>query len=144
MRKRLRLVLLAFIVGSVLLPSLVGSGQWVEAQYYGGGTDSPTLTFQPKTLTVQPGKAASAKVTVTLGSGKAKATLRAANVPDGMTISFDPASGEPTFTSTMTVKAASTATPGTYTVKVQVAGDAPSAVASYSVTVEKASSGYGY
>lgn len=143
MRKRWRLVLLAFIAGSVFALSWIGSSQWVEAQYnYGGGPPASTLTFQPKSLIVQSGKAASAKVTVTLSSGKAKATLRVSDVPDGVTVSFDPVSGEPTFTSTMTVTAGSTAKPGTYTVKVQAAGDAPSAVAPYSVTVEKASYGY--
>jgi len=142
MRTRWKLVMLALIAGSVFLPSWVGSSQWVEAQYYGGGTPASTLTFQPKSLTLQSGKAASAKVTVTLSSGKAKATLRVSDVPDGVTVSFDPASGEPTFTSTMTVTAASTAKPGTYTVKVQAAGDAPSAIVPYSVTVEKGSYGY--
>ena len=143
MRTRWQLIVLILIAGSVFLPSWGGSGHWAEAQYYGGGTNASTLTFEPKSLTVQPGKAASAKVTVTLSSGKAKgATLRVSDVPGGVIISFDPASGEPTFTSTMTVKAGSTAAPGTYTVKVQAAGDAPSAIAPYSVTVEKGSYGY--
>ncbi len=146
MRMRWKLVVFALIAGSVALSSWVGSRHWVEAQGYGGGgTGTSALTFEPKSLTVQQGKAASVKVTVTLSSGKTWATnLRVSDVPAGVTINFEPASGDPTFTSTMTVKAASTAKPGTYAVKVQATGDDPSPIAQYGVTIEKASSGYGY
>ncbi len=128
--------LAALIAGSVFLPPWVGSRPWATAQDYGGGMGTSTLTFEPKNLTVESGKTASAKVTVTLRSGKTWGpNLRVSDVPAGVTISFDPASGHPTFTSTMTVKAASTA-------KVQATGDDPSAIAQYRVTVSKASYGY--
>ncbi|HKV44146.1 MAG TPA: hypothetical protein VJT32_05640 [bacterium] len=101
------------------------------------------LTLEPKNLTVEAGKAASAKVTVALSSGKTWGTnLEVTNVPAGVAISFDPASGNPTFTSTMTVKAAATAKPGAYAVKVRASGDDPSASVQYPMTVSKSSSGY--
>ena len=144
MRRNWQLIVLALIAGSVFLPLWVGSRPWAAAQGYGGGgTGTSKLTFEPKNLTVAPGKTASAKVTVNLSSGKTWGTnLQVSEVPAGVTISFDPASGEPTFASMMTVKAASTANPGAYSVKVQATGDDPSAVVQYRLTVSKASSGY--
>lgn len=143
MRRRWRLTVLVLIAGSVFLTPWIASRPWAVAQDYGGGIGTSTLTFAPKTLTIEPGKTGSAKVTVTLASGKPWGTnLRVTDVPAGITISFDPASGDPTFTSTMTVKAASTAKPGEYTVQVQATGDDPSAIVPYQVTVSQASSGY--
>ncbi|HLW60914.1 MAG TPA: hypothetical protein VKV57_13470 [bacterium] len=101
------------------------------------------LTLEPKSLTVAAGKSASAKVTLTLSSGKSWGTnLEATSVPAGLAIGFVPASGNPTFTSTMTVKASSTVKPGTFSVKVRATGDDPSAVVQYPVSVSKSSYGY--
>ena len=143
MRQRWQLVVLAVILGSFVLSPWVGPRQWVTAQGYGGGTGTSALAFEPNSLTVESGKTASAKVAVTLTSGKTWGTnLRVSDVPAGMILSFDPASGEPPFMSTMTVKAASSVQAGTYTVQVQAVGDDPSPAAPYSVTVSKASYGY--
>ncbi len=126
------IVLVGLWLGRQYLPSALG--------YAGGGTGTSTLSFDPQRLTVQQGGAASAKVTVTLASGNTWATdLGVTDVPTGVSIRFDPASGDPTFTSTMTAKAAATAQPGTYAVKVQATGDDPSAVVLYQVTVSKPS-----
>jgi hypothetical protein len=129
------IALVGLWLGRQYLPSALG--------YAGGGMGTSTLSFDPQRLAVQQGGAASAKVTVTLASGNTWATrFEVTDVPAGVTISFEPASGDPTFTSTMTVKATSAAQPGTYTVKVQATGDDPSVVARYQVTVSKPSSGY--
>ncbi len=140
--RRIRTIMQMFAV--VLLGLWMGAQPYASAQGYdGGGTGTSTLSFSPQSLTVQPGRSASATVTVKLASGKTWGTnLQATDAPAGVTVSFAPASGEPTFTSTMTVKAASDARPGEYTVKVQATGDDPSAPVQYRVTVEKASSGY--
>ncbi len=144
MRRYQYLAVLVLGLGLVLLGLWAGAKHQAPAQAYGaGGTGTSTLSFDPQSLTVQPGGSASAKVTVKLASGKTWGTnVGAADVPTGVTISFDPASGEPTFTSTMTVKATSAANPGVYKVKVQATGDDPSAIVPYQVTVSKGSYGY--
>ncbi len=142
MRRYQYLAVLVLGLGLVLLGLWAGAKHQASA-YDGGGTGTSTLSFDPQSLTVQQGGAASAKVTVKLASGKTWGTnVGAADVPTGVTISFDPASGHPTFTSTMTVKATSAANPGVYKVKVQATGDDPSATVQYQVTVSKGSYGY--
>ncbi len=101
------------------------------------------LSLTPQSLAVRQGGSASAKVTVTLASGKTWGTnLQATAVPNGLTVSFDPASGEPPFTSTMIVKATSTAKVGTYTVRIQATGDDPSPTMQYPVKVLAGSYNY--
>jgi hypothetical protein len=110
---------------------------WAEAQD-GQSAGTSALAFDPARLSFNQGGAASAKVTVALKSGKTGGTtLKAVDLPGGLAITFDPPSGEPTFTSTMRVKATPATTPGTYAVKVQATGGDPSSAVSYSVTVEK-------
>jgi len=110
---------------------------WAAAQD-GQTAGTSVLTFEPPKLTFNQGGAASVKVTVALKSGKTGGTtLKAVDLPGGLTITFDPSSGEPTFASTMSVKASPTTLPGTYSVKVQAVGGDPSSAVSYPVTVEK-------
>jgi len=81
---------------------------------------------------------ASAKVTVDLRSGKTAGTnLKAWDVPNGMTISFSPDTGNPTFTTTMSVRVSPTTKSGTHVVKIQATGGDPSNVVSYAVIVQK-------
>jgi hypothetical protein len=128
----------ALIVGLGCFWIWVCVNPWAAAQDAGAST----LTFEPATLTCNQGRTASAKVTVALKSGKTGATtLKAADLPGGLAIAFDPPSGEPTFTSTMRVSATPTAKTGTYTVKIQASGSDPSSAVSYTVTVER-SGGY--
>jgi hypothetical protein len=101
------------------------------------------LSFDPQSLTLKQGESASAKVTLKLDSGKTwKTNLQAAALPKGMTVTFDPASGDPTFASTMVVKVTSTVAPGVYMIRVQATGDDPSPVVQYKVIVQKSSYGY--
>ena len=132
----------ALIIGCGVLWICVSVGPWAAAQNYGQSAGTSALTFEPAALSFSQGAAASVKVTVALKSGKTGGTtLKATDLPSGLAVTFDPPSGEPTFTSTMGVRTRSTTTPGTYTVKVQATGNAPSSVASFTVTVEK-SGGY--
>ena len=109
---------------------------------YGGGMGQSTLAFDPSAVTVAQGETAAAKVTVTLASGRTWGTnLKVMDAPMGITITFDPVSGEPPFTSKVSVQASPTATVGTYTVKLQATGDDPSPVTSFQLTVTKGSSG---
>jgi hypothetical protein len=137
MQRRWEFLLLALTVG---LGVLWASGRipWVTGQDYGQGTATSALTLEPPTLTVDQGGTASAKVTVALRSGKTGGTsLKAWDVPNGMTIRFSPDTGNPTFTTAMSVGVTSTAKSGTYVVKIQATGGDPSEVVSYPVIVQK-------
>jgi hypothetical protein len=137
MKRRWQLVTLALIVGFGLLWA-TGCILWATAQDYGQGTAASALTFVPATLTVDLGGTASAKVTVALrGANGRGTTLKAWDIPAGLTVSFSPDTGNPTFMTTMSVQASPNAKSGTYSMKVQAAGGAPSDVVSYSVTIEK-------
>lgn len=126
--------------GAILLSLWAGMPPQALAQNYGGGgMGTSTLSVTPQDLAVQQGGAASAKVSVKLASGGAWGTnLQATRVPAGVTVSFDPASGDPPFTSAMTVKAASSAKVGTYTMGIQATGDDPSPAVQYAVKVTAA------
>jgi hypothetical protein len=133
--------MLAFIVGCGFLPA-AGRIPWATAQDYGLGPAASALTFVPPTLSVDQGGTASASVTVALRSGKAGGTsLKAWEIPSGMTIRFSPDTGHPPFKTTMTVSAIPTAKSGTYVVKMQATGGDPSDVFPYVLTVQK-TSGY--
>jgi hypothetical protein len=133
MQPRWQLPLLALIVSLAVIPEATG-------QDYGQGTATSALTLVPSTLTVDQSGAASAKVTVALRSGKAGGTtLKAWDVPSGMTIRFSPDTGNPTFTTTMTVGVTSTTKSGTHVVKIQATGGDPSDVVSYTVIVQRIS-----
>lgn len=138
----------AFVAGLVLSVGIMVMGLWggmnppVSADTYGNGMGASTLAFEPQSLTVQQGKSASAKVTVKLASGKTWGTdLGASDVPEGLSVSFTPSSGDPTFVSTMSVKAAAAVKAGAYTIRVRATGDDPSPVTSYRITVTQ-TSGY--
>jgi len=91
-----------------------------------GATDSTTFTVGeavpdfrvsvlPAAGSVAKGGSTSATVTVTAIEGYALAvTLSASGQPAGVTVSFVPTSGTPTFTSTMTIAVATTAATGNY------------------------------
>lgn len=138
MRSPARLIGLLLAAGTIVASLGPGADRWAAGQTSRESTGTSALRFAPESLTVESGRAASAKVTVTLSSGKAGGTdLHATDVPAGVAIGFDPASGEPPFTSTMTVTAAAGAQPGTSIVKVQATGGDPSAIAPYRLTVSK-------
>lgn len=138
MRKRRHAIPPALVIAFGFFWMWVCVGPWAAAQDNGNSAGTSAVTFEPARLTVSQGGTASAKVTVALKSGKAGATtLKATDLPSGLAITFEPPSGQPTFTSTMRVRANPTVTAQTYTVKLQAAGGDPSSVVSYAITVER-------
>jgi len=131
MQRPWQLLILALIVG-------LGVSPWARGQDYRQGAATSVLTVEPPILTVDQGGTTSAKVTVALRSGKTGGTsLMAWDVPNGMTIRFSPDTGNPTFTTSMSVGVTSTAKSGTHVVKMQATGGDPSDVISYPVIVQK-------
>lgn len=111
---------IVLVFATVLLSLSLGTQHRLLAQDYGGGGGMGTsvLSFDPQGLAVKQGGSASAKMTVKRTSGRTWGTsLQAAALPTGMTVIFDPASGNPTFTSTMAVKVTSEVAPGGYIVR---------------------------
>lgn len=118
-----------------------GGGRETGGNSGGGGAGHATLAFDPSSLTVAQGETANAKVTVALAAGRTwGASLKVMDAPMGTTITFSPASGNPPFSSTMSIHAAPTAAVGTYMVKVEATGGDQPSVTSFQVTVTKSSS----
>ena len=137
MQQRWHVFVLAIVVGWAS-PWAWARIPGAAAQDDGRGPAASVLKFEPATLTVDQGGTAWAKVTVALRSGKAGGTtLKAWDLPNGMTISFSPASGNPPFSTMMSVTVTPTSNAGTSMVKVQATGGGPSDVVSYAVTVNK-------
>jgi hypothetical protein len=108
----------------------------------GGGTGQSTLAFDPGSLTVAQGETGDARVMVTLASGRSWGTnLKVLEAPRGITVTFAPSAGEPTFESKMRIRVSAGVAPGAYTVRLQATGDDPSSVVSFQVIVTKGSSG---
>lgn len=145
MKRNRHLIALALMFGIAVSGLGLGTRHQASAQDSGGVTGTSILSFDPPTLTLDQGASGSARVTVKLASGTTKSTtLKTTDVPSGVTISFNPPTGDPTFTSIMAVKALSSARPGVYTIKVQAAGNDPSAVTPFEVTITAKSSEGGY
>ncbi len=81
------------------------------------------ITASPNALPAQPGQTLSAAVNVILKSGAAQpVTLTVSGQPGGVTASLNPTSGNPPFTSTLTVVLSSTVAPGTYPLTISGSG----------------------
>lgn len=107
------------------------------------GAAPPPFNFAieatPASRSVKAGKSATFTVTVRLVSGTAQSvSLSLEGLPDGASYSFSPASGTPTFTSTLTVSTDASAPPGTYQLTIRGEGGGVSQYATVSLTVEKA------
>jgi len=115
--------------------------QYIEASGYWGDWPSynpkswahlsiasaPTFNFDvaasPPSRSVAQGQSTTYSVSVNLLSGTTQTvTLSVSGLPSGATISFDPASGNPTFTSTLTVSAAATTPTGSSTLTISGVG----------------------
>jgi hypothetical protein len=82
-----------------------------------------TIDINPSVVEITQGDSQTLEVTVNLvGGSSGVVTLSASGQPAGVSVSFDPSSGTPTFTSTMTITTDSTAEPGTYTITVTGTG----------------------
>ncbi len=85
-----------------------------------------SLSATPGTQSVARGGSTTYAITVTLTSGSASpVTLSASGLPAGVSASFSPASGTPTFASTLTVSTSASAVPGTYPFTITATGGAP-------------------
>lgn len=84
-----------------------------------------SLAASPGSRTVTPGGSATYSLTVALTSGTAgPVSLSASGLPAGASSSFSPATGTPTFTSTLTVSTTGATPAGTYTLSVAGAAGA--------------------
>lgn len=104
--------------------ALVGT---VSAAGYG----TSSISVSPGAASITPGNSTTAGYTVSLASGGTwGTTLGVANnnqlASQGITVSLSDASGDPPFSGTMSIKAASSAALGNYTIVLQATGDDPS------------------
>lgn len=77
-----------------------------------------TLTLSPNSGAVLPGGSTMTSVTVD-GGLQETVSLACPNIPSGISCNFLPASGTPTFTSSLTIGTISTLAPGSYTITVR-------------------------
>ncbi|MEP0824099.1 MAG: hypothetical protein HRF40_01285, partial [Nitrososphaera sp.] len=96
-----------------------------------------SLSLNPSSGTVQQGGTVQTTVTTTLLSGTSSSvSLSAGGGPLGTTFTFSPASGSPTFASTLTISIPSNAATGTYQVTISGSGSGGiSRTATYQLTV---------
>ncbi len=132
--------MLTYVLASSLLVLALGAVGEINAS---GSAGTLSLKFDPPSLSVERGETAWTKITITPASGQSgKVNLKSTGVPGALSTTFNPTVGDPPFTSTMAVHAAVTAGVGTYTIKIQAAGDAPSDGIPYQVTVTKGAKEY--
>ncbi len=99
------------------------------------------VSVSPSSATVKQGESTSAIVTVTLDTGLTQTvTLGGTELPSGATVSFSPPSGNPTYTSTMTITTSLSIAAGTY--PISIAGSPSGAtpadeVATFTLTVSQ-------
>jgi hypothetical protein len=107
------------------------------------GAAPPPFNFAikatPESRSVKAGKSATFTVSVILASGTAQPiSLSLDGLPDDASHSFSPASGTPTFTSTLTITTEASAPPGTYQLTIKGEGGGVAQYATVSLTIEKA------
>jgi hypothetical protein len=107
------------------------------------GAAPPPFNFAieatPGSRSVKAGKSATFAVTVRLVSGTAQpVSLNLEGLPEDASFSFSPASGTPTFTSTLTVSTETSAPPGTYQLTIKGEGGGVAQSATVGLTIEKA------
>ncbi|MEM4979118.1 MAG: zinc ribbon domain-containing protein [Candidatus Bathyarchaeia archaeon] len=107
------------------------------------GAAPPPFNFAikatPESRSVKAGKSATFTVSVILASGTAQPiSLSLEGLPEDTSHSFSPASGTPTFTSTLTVSTEASAPPGTYQLTIRGEGGGVAQYATISLTIEKA------
>ncbi|WP_018353001.1 M4 family metallopeptidase [Longispora albida] len=107
------------------------------------GNDAPCTSSQDFSIAVSPGSGntnpggtltATVTTTTTVGAPQA-VTLSSAGAPSGVTVGFNPVSGNSGFTSTMTISTTAGAAPGTYTITITGTGTAVTRSTSYALTI---------
>jgi len=96
-------------------------------------------------MTVQQGASANKNLEVKLLTGTTEnVALSLTGLPSGVTSTFSTASGNPTYSSTLTVNASSTATPGTYPVSLKATSAAGVQNYNFNVTVAAVTTTFDY
>ncbi|AIC15154.1 InlB B-repeat-containing protein [Nitrososphaera viennensis] len=123
---------------TINIPSNVATGTYQVTVAGSGGGVSRTATYQltissqtaqpfnyalsvsPSSLSIAKGSSAQTTVSVDLlaGSSAQAVALSSTGQPSGVTVSFNPSSGNPTFKSTMSISVSSAANAGTYTLTI--------------------------
>ena len=97
-----------------------------------------SVSLSPSSGSVVQGSGTTSTVTVSLVSGTAQSVVLTTSVSqpsNGVTASVSPTSGNPTFTSTLSISTLSSTAPGTYTITVTGTAGTTSHSASYTLTV---------
>jgi len=99
-----------------------------------------SVSVSPNSGSVQQGNSITAPIIVSLSSGSPQTvTLSASELPSAASASFNPSSGNPSYTSTMTISTSSTTPSGTYTVTVIASGGGLTRTTIYTLTVTSSS-----
>ena len=116
-----------------------GGGKSHSATYTLTVTQPPfdfTVSVYPTGSSVIQGGSVQAAVTVNLTSGATQSvSCSASGLPSGANATFNPSSGNPTFTSTMTISTSVSTPAGTYPVTITCTGGGKSHSATYTLTV---------
>lgn len=152
-----------FDAGSSVQISATPSSGYVFSGWTGSGSGSYTGTANPATITMngpitqtanfaqpfdfsisvspssgstQQGGSVTATVTVTLVSGSTQTvSLSASGLPSGTSVTFNPSSGKPTFTSTVAILTSSSTPTGTYTITITGSGGGLSKTTTYTLEI---------
>lgn len=152
-----------FDAGSSVQISATPSSGYVFSGWTGSGSGSYTGTANPATITMngpitqtanfaqpfafsisvspssgstQQGGSVTATVTVTLVSGSTQTvSLSASGLPSGTSVTFNPSSGKPTFTSTITISTSSSTPSGTHTIIITGSGGGLSKTTTYTLEI---------
>jgi len=88
-------------------------------------------------ITVTQSSSGSNTITLTLVSGSTQSvSLSASGLPSGVSASFNPPSGNPTFTSTCTITTSTSTPPGSYTITVTGIGGGKTHTTTFTLTVQ--------
>lgn len=97
------------------------------------------ISVSPTEQTVSPGGSVSYTVNVNLISGSTKSvSLSASGEPSGVTKMFSPSSGNPMFSSSLTLTVASSASPGSYSITVTGTGGGEIHAAAFTLIISQA------
>jgi len=109
--------------GSTSTTITVGSPGGTFTAYYEAPPFDFSISATPPSQTVTAGGSTTYTVTVTLTSGSTQTvSLSCSGCPPGTTCSFNPPSGNPTFSSTLTVQTSTSTPAGTYTLTITGSG----------------------
>jgi len=126
----------ASVSGNTLTVSAAGS---LTANFQSGGSFDFVVFPSPLSETIQPGETAAFTVTVLSLSGSPQNVALAvdpSSLPSGVTASFNPPSGSPAFTSTLTLTSSGTVSQGAYAIT--ITGTAGSVVRSVQLLLKVA------